>query len=779
MSTNAPRLPVIVALGMSAIAALIAAPRCHAQALEEVVVTAQKREQRVEDIGMAVTAIAGEQIKRLNLRDLTDVAQQSPSLSVASPLGAASNQNFVLRGVGLNDFSEHNESPVATYMDGVYQATTSSINGSLFDTQRVEVLSGPQGTLYGRNSTGGIVHMISNRPSATPDGYAEVQAGSYNEKRFEGAIGGALSDTFRARASLLIDNHDGYRPSTFHGDGTPLSPLSVKAADANDLLAGRLQLEYLPSQATSVLFSTHASTNHTTGPSYYNLASMYAADGHSIIATPPDVVNPWCANIAGLQGPGQDCLGYRNTNPNLQQTETNRSPYALLDTFGASATVNTSAGGFDFTSISAYERVHKLYGEDTDNGPAPGIAYSTGVDSRQLTQEFRLARKSERIYLTTGLYYFHRDFSATVDTDVSGIGLIYSHANDRLKSDSTAAFAQLEYSLSPHFTAIGGLRFTHENQSYSTLVVDLTGLTPVFLGNSAVPVPGYNLFPYTGGAVADPTPYSNSRVDNLLTYRGELDWRPNDSLLTYASISRGTKSAGWNATIDGSGLLGASTPADLPFKPEELLAYELGFKKSIGARVRLNGAAFYYDYRDFQAFTFQGIVQQVSNLPAKVTGVEFQLMSSLTKHFDLTLAGNALDSTVKGVRIQIATAPSESVVQDSHMALAPRYTVTGVMRYHVPVGDHGEVAFQFDSRYEGKQYLDLQNNPVATIGGRAISNASIAWSGHDEKWTASLWAKNVMNLQYFSFMNPFPAFGWSQTFVGAPRWVGVTFRHRW
>src|SRR5262249_48614867 len=155
------------------------------------------------------------------------------------------------------------------------------------------------------------------------------------------------------------------------------------------------------------------------------------------------------------------------------------------------------------------------------------------------------------------------------------LGFVDDDFSDQLRSKSAAGFGQVEYSFLPQFTLIGGLRYSHEEQSFRLLTVDRTGLTPLFLGISDQPIPNYNVFPFTGGPTADPTPYRDSRTDNLVTYRGELDWKPSTDVLTYLSVSRGTKSAGWNAAIDGSGLLGESRSEDMPYGPEQLIAYEL------------------------------------------------------------------------------------------------------------------------------------------------------------------------------------------------------------
>jgi iron complex outermembrane receptor protein len=769
MSSMAIRIPFLARTALALLGGACFAQQAVAQQLQEVTVTAQKREQRLEDVGISVTALSGEQIRELNLRNATDIATQTPSLAVAAPLGSGGNQNFTLRGVGLNDFSEHNESPVAAYQDGVYQATIAGINATLFDVERVEVLRGPQGTLYGRNTTGGLVQFFSRQPTATPDAFLDVDIGSNRQKRVEAAYTGPITDSLQFRVAGLYDHNAGWGEITTPG---------LEPANGSDALGGRVLLKYRASEDTSVLLNVHAATNHTVGAAYTVLATMLGPDRITQIATPADVVNSTCANVFGLTGPGQDCFGYRDTHASPWRFDFDRQPFQNLDTNGAGLTLESHFGELSFTSISAYERVHKLYGEDTDGGPFPAVAVTNPLESRQWTQELRLAGQAEQLYWTSGLYYFFRDIRTGSRTSLAGFGFVDDEFRDRLRSQSAAAFGQLEYSITPHVTLIGGLRLSHEEQNFRLLSVDHSGLTPVLLGITDTPVPDYNVFPFTGGAEAGPTPYRDSRTDNSLTYRGELDWKPSADLLLYGSFAKGTKSAGWNGAIDGSPLLGPSTVDNMPYAPENLLAYEVGFKKLLRGVLRVNAALFYYDYKDFQAFTFAGFVQQIGNLPATVKGAELELVASPDDHFDITLGASALDSNVKGVTAAVAgSSPLQTVARDRHMVLAPDYTLSGIIRYHRPVGAGRELSVQLDSRYTGKQYFDLGNNPVATENGHAVTNASVGL--RDAHWSASIWVRNLTDRQYRMYAVPIASLGFTQEMYGPPRWYGLTVGYKW
>ena len=194
------------AIALLAGAALATAPAA-AEVFDEVVVTAQKREQNVQDVGVSITAFSGDQVRELGFTNTVDIVNFTPGLNYTSPNAEGSQVNFFLRGVGLNDFTDGNENPVAVYFDDVYRGAIGGLALQLFDMERVEVLRGPQGTLYGRNTTGGLVHFISKKPTSELDAYAQFSAGSFGEIKSEAAIGGPLSDTLSARVSFASNNN--------------------------------------------------------------------------------------------------------------------------------------------------------------------------------------------------------------------------------------------------------------------------------------------------------------------------------------------------------------------------------------------------------------------------------------------------------------------------------------------------------------------------------------------------------------------------------------------
>ena len=501
-----PKLPISLGL----IVASCFSASAIAQVLEEILVTAQKREQNLQDVGISVSAFSGQQLAELGMLSVSDIVAQTPNVTFVSPFGEGNNIAFTLRGVGLNDFSEHNEAPGAVYVDGVYQGTLAGANFQLFDLDRVEVLRGPQGTLFGRNTSAGLVQYITRKPGDEPEARAELTVGEFSQTRFEGAVGGPLGDVAAGRLSALYHKHDGYRPSRTPG---------VEDASETDAYAVRGQLKWTPTDSLDLLLSAHYSKADQVANTYEHTSTTFLADGYTEVYLPVDEVNPICEFVGGLTGPGQDCFGYRDTDNDVYATDNDREPFLDLEVSGASLTLDWALDAIEITSITAYESVDKSFGEDTDMGPVPAIAVSNPVDSAQWSQELRASSDAEGNRWTAGLYYFDRDIDTGSRTDASGIGLVDDDTVTEYQTESWSVFGQYEWGFAENLTLILGGRYFSEDQDFEMVARDLLGNTPVFLGISPDPIPGFPVFVFTKETAGDLTEHDIDGFDYRLATR--------------------------------------------------------------------------------------------------------------------------------------------------------------------------------------------------------------------------------------------------------------------
>ena len=260
------RKTAISILGV-AISASIFSPMLFAQTafvLEEILVTAQKREQNLQDVGVAVTAFSREALESLNVVTSLDIAAQTPGLNIGTPVGEGNNPSITLRGVGLNDFNDNNEGPIAVYRDDVYQSAQPGLTFQLFDMERVEVLRGPQGTLYGRNATGGLVHFISAKPTEETEAYIDLTVASNNQAKLEGAVSGSLGNALQGRLSASFNRHDGYVENRIGPDANEADSLAVR---------GQLNIDF--SENVSALISVNNGDSDTNAPQYQHLSLIH------------------------------------------------------------------------------------------------------------------------------------------------------------------------------------------------------------------------------------------------------------------------------------------------------------------------------------------------------------------------------------------------------------------------------------------------------------------------------------------------------------------------
>lgn len=726
-------------LYLAVLATLMSLPT-HSAVLEETIVTAQKREQSLQDVGISVTAFSGDQMKALGFTNTVDLVAQTPGLNAVSPFGSGNNVAFTLRGVGLNDFSESNEAPVGVYLDGVYNATLAGIGFQLFDVERAEVLRGPQGTLYGRNTTGGLVHFITSKPTQEAEGSVELTLGEYNQTRFEGVLSGGLTDRLSARAALLFNKHDGYIENNVPG---------VDDAGETDNVSGRLHLLYQQSDELEFLFSAHAGTADQVGAAYKHTASVFGDDGFDSIAVPADV------DVYGTC-PGCDLTGYRDTTGDFYETENDREPFVELDTLGYSMTVDWEIGEYDFRSISAYEEVEKEFGEDTDAGPSPFVEVTNPVDSEQWTQEFQLSHAGDRSRWTTGFYYYTRDIDSGTRTDLSRETFIGFPVNNNTvtqdETDSWSLYGQYEYDLTEKFTVIAGLRYTDEEREFDMLVTDESGI---------LPDPAFEFSKATAGSLT-------KHDEDYVSYRLEANYRPNDDLLWFASVASGVKGPGFNIDLG----IDPRTVEDIPFDEENLLAYEVGFKSTfLGGGVRFNSSVFYYDYEDYQAFSFEGLSNVVSNKDATIYGLDAELIASPWQGWDFSLGLSLLDSEVEDINTGVS-------VIDRELAMTPEVTFNALARYEWDALG-GTLSAQGDLQFVDEQYFDITNTTLGTEDSYTVGNLRATYVTGSGQSSVSLWVKNVTDEEYRIYAIQVPGLGFSQNMVGQPRWAGITVSHSW
>ncbi|MGB7904529.1 MAG: TonB-dependent receptor, partial [Steroidobacteraceae bacterium] len=577
--------------------------------IEEIVVTAQRREENLQDVGIAVTALGGEMLTDLNITAATDITRAVPSLKMNAY--SSSQVVFNIRGVSQNDYGDQQEPPVAVYQDDSYASSINVASFPIFDLARVEVLRGPQGTLFGRNATGGAIQFVSNKPTRDFEGYATATVGSYGQFIVEGALSGPFSDNFQARIAAISNTDDGYMESVVAG---------VPDRGGNDHYAVRGQLAWQPSETTDLnLIVRYMKANKETQAGIYSQEPACPNDQFQGEFTRPDQS---CA--FWVTGPGEGGTGYRNDaiTPSRggdpwKTAETQRS-YVDREITGATLHFDWDIGELHLVSITDYQDATKFYLEGGDASPVDGVLFYQGSDLEQYSQEFRLSGEIGANFWVAGLY------GMKVDGDYTGKFATPFYGYDPTiemsqETTSYAIFAQDEWQFADAWKLIVGARYWSDERegTYFGTAPEVPGLsapvTIIFNQNEVAP---------TGGSI---TPNDAKNSFDGVTARVQLDWKPTDDLLLYGSFNRGSKSGGYTFSTgtpydpDGSLTIPRAFLEGMPFDEETLDAFELGAKTTLGSSTTLNVAAFYYDYSDYQAFAQFGPVQTVINLDAETT----------------------------------------------------------------------------------------------------------------------------------------------------------------
>ncbi len=740
---------------------------CAASAqLEEVIVTAQKRAESIQDVGISISALSAKQLEQLGVKNTIDVAQQVPGLHLFTYSPAFT--VFSLRGVSQNNFQDNLEAPVAVYLDGAYIASMNALNMQLFDMERVEVLRGPQGTLFGRNATGGVIQFLTHKATdKEANGYLEGLAADFGNYSVEGAVGGAFSDRVRGRLSGRWETADGYvEPGTAFG-------IQADGRDSNGAngyaLRGNLQIDATDNVLVDLTASYAKDDDVPTGVYVVTFVGIDPVTG---LASFHDAIDP-ATGDGPMDFPRTPITGdghhhFTSRTPFAQTDDpslVNKQPYMDREVKSATATVTAElGGGVQLVSITNWMNMDKFYVEDSAGGLV-FFPYNTINSYDQWSEELRLADADGGFRWQVGAYYLDMTWDTFQSVQgaaiLSGITGSPSDTQKRstfgvLDSKNWSIFGQVEYDFASSWTLVTGFRWSQDDKNLDlrSVLEDVPqGLAPTEVFNiDNVAIPDIDTIDYGDWAA-----------------RAQVNWKPTDDALLYLAYNRGIKGGNWS--LDP---LGAVDPASLKHDPEKLNSYELGFKLDLlEGRARLNGAVYYYDYHDYQAFSIFNLTPQVTNSDAQSQGGELEFSVSPTTGLDFVFGAAYIDSNVDAVPDVFG-----GTITDVDFPTAPEFSLNFLGRYHWPAFG-GELAVQVDGNWNDDQFLEGSNSDASFEPSYSVWNGRISYETSDKGLGVALWVKNFTDEEYRIYNLDLGLIGFIEQVYAPPRQYGMTLSYRW
>ncbi len=700
--------------------------------LEEIVVTASKREESLQDVSTSVTAFSSDDIRSLGFDNGLDISDQVPNFTVQSLFGPSGPPFMNIRGISTVAFTVVNETAVATYIDDVYQGSISAVTGQLFDVDRVEVLRGPQGTLFGRNTTAGLVHYVSRKPTEELDGYVSVQLGENKQVIVEAAVSNTLTEGVRGRIAYKQNRDDGLQKNT--------NPAFSNArAGVTDVRSARGTLQFDIGDEWMAEVSAHWADSNSTMQSYRFAGLFDESIQVGVPCSVRDFLNDRCFNGAG----GSDF------HPDPKET------YSVFD--GLDNTYDAHGGylrftgdlGFaNFVSTTAYETFDSLSVQDYNIIEVTSVRRTApfDIEHEQVTQEFRLDGSTDSFDWLAGFFYYS-------DKKAIGVDFVFSpDAPNSLgyrtatETDSYALFGEIDFALTDSIRLIAGGRVTSEERELTRY--DGGG------GGQFEPIDEFDLI---------------DDVDETeFTWRAAAEYQLADDHLYYAQISRGFKSGSYNSSISPAlqGVLNTG-PAD----SETVINYELGAKTEwLDNRLRLNAAIFYQDFEDIQQTISTDELSQVFSNAGEVAihGVELELLYLPSEWMEISFGAATLESDIN----------SHSGLLDGGELGAPDYNLNVVVRFFQDLGNGGRLTYQIDGRHQDDTFLFPDNNPYEFQEAYGVWNARLSWNSADDTYSITGFVENAGDKEYVTYAlqstpTTLNSFGFRTN--GLPRLWGVKF----
>lgn len=725
------------------LAAFVAAPGAAtaqgsdiAGEVEDVItVTAQRREQSAQDVGIALNAFDGEQLKDLGVQTINNLENHVASLQVESQFGSGQ-PNFFIRQVGFRDYATLNSPTVGIYVDDVAYPIPVMTQGVLFDIERVEVLRGPQGTLYGRNTTAGAIKVVSASPTEEFAAGVSVEAGRFGRVDVDGYVSGAINDRVRFRLSGVTEQGGDWQVNRETGetlgDAERYALRGIVDADLSDTVTARINLHGFVDES----------------------------DGLGL-----QLFNPSATGPAAHAGRRETSFGSSTEFANLVGIDVDEAPFRKNEGWGANLRLNAALGAGDLTYIGSIETIQRKEFNDFDALTVGFAGVYFESDAEVQTHEVRFTSTDEsRFRWIAGAYYSNEDLDELYQSDfVASFGPGFAVSTPyRQDVQTIAGYLHGEFDITDRLTLIGGVRYEDEERKLRDLGTFATGFGPFNFANGT-----------TDGTLEN----RDLNQDNLSGKAG-LNYKPVDDLLLYASYSRGVKSGGFTA-------YNTLNPRAIdPFLPEKLDAFEVGFKGDfLENRAQVNGAVFYYDYKNQQVLS--GIfdtgtgatVGRIQNAGgSEIYGGELEVVfranewltigqsisyteGEFTEFSDLDVAA----SNAAGREIRIDRSGEELGF--------PNLVYQGYLLAETPVGEKWRAGGRFDYGYRDETAVPLLG-PAYTVDSYWLANAQIDFGPRDNRWRVALWGRNIFNTDYDETRNFF-AFPGGFADIAAPGMVAT------
>jgi len=774
--------------------------------IQEVVVTAQKRSENVQDVPIAISAFTAEALQERAVADVSQLSNIAPNvtLDAGTPFsGSGAVLSAFIRGIGANDFAFNIDPGVGVYLDGVYLARSVGANQELADVERIEVLKGPQGTLFGRNTIGGAISIVTHDPGDEFRFLGDVTVGSYSLIQVRGTTDIPLADGLSSSLSFSVKDRKGYLkrvayPGAIDFNVEPIT--SMRAAGYRNIglgreggdeswnLRGKLLWDEGPlrvvlsgdyskidqAQIANTLIKTvpfvfagtyNCAIEGIVDPSCGDGPPPFAAAGgiggiNSIVDLPP----LFGVNIDG--NPDNDRVPYddRFLTDDIDKSYATGNNFSDLETYGFAGTVSFDlSDDVQLKSITAYRELHWTVGMDLDGSPLNFLHTSFSMNQWQFSQELQVLGKAldNRLNYVLGAYYF-KEKGDLHDYVTFAEGLLQVDGPNDLETENYALFGQIDFRVNDLIGLTLGGRYTHENKSFEGFQSDVNGLNykiMQFLGvpecldltpiseecriAAGFPVPGEPLRYYVAG--------TQKKKFNNFSPKAGVQIHPNDDVMVYGSWSRGYRTGGWTTRL--------SNP--LPFAPdfdeETAETFEVGVKSTLFDRMlQLNAAAFTTKYKGIQLNFQQGVSPTIQNAGnARIKGFEIEAVAAPVAGFTINGSIGHLDAYYTSVDLGAQVAPDSDpifgrygVIPGATLPKTPKWKFNISPRYEIRLGNGGAIVLLADYTHTSKLKNDTEGYFLLMRGATDILNASVQYRSPDDRWNLTIGGTNLTDDRY-------------------------------